>query len=110
MKESYGEGRSEPTPAPSHALAPARAQRSVDRGTCGPAIESRSELFLGAQAIGAAEGNTECAVTREAHEDLARSETLRTHGNLLHGNREILRSSAGGAADRDGKPKGVSRR
>lgn len=66
--------------------------------------------FQGAQAVGACLGNTECAATREAHEDRARSETLCAHGNILLGNREILRSSAGGAADRDGKPQGSSRR
>ena len=47
---------------------------------------------------------------REACSDPARSETPRTYGSTLHGNREILRSSVGrGATDRIGKSKDARR-
>lgn len=74
------------------------------------ALSREMTSFLGAHAFGAVVGNTARAATRKARADLARSETLRVHGNILLGNREILWPSAGGSADRDGKPKGVSRR
>jgi len=47
---------------------------------------------------------------RERRPDLARSQTLRMHGRILHGNREIPPLSAGSRdADRIGKSKDAHR-
>ena len=47
---------------------------------------------------------------RERRTDLARSQTLRMHGRILHWNREILPPSAGSRdADRIGKSKDAHR-
>ena len=52
------------------------------------------------------EGHTRFVDIRETRRDPAQSETPSMHGNILRGNREILRSSAGeGSADRVGKSK-----
>ena len=53
-----------------------------------------------------AEGNTGCLASARGMTDLARSQTLRMHGRILHGNREIPPSSGRDRVpDRIGKSK-----
>ena len=92
--------------------------RSVGRGTCGLGIEPRNRGPV-ARATGTLQGadgvetggrqHWTCRY-REARPDPARSETPRTHGINLYGNREIPASSeVEGTADRIVKPQGERR-
>jgi RNA-directed DNA polymerase len=103
MKESHGEG-----PA-SH----------PDPESCVDGRKAGGEALTGAHAgqpssceirssgvptpLRNAEGNTDSGVIGEPGSDPTQSETLRTRGNSLHGNREVPSPSAGSAADRSGK-------
>ena len=68
---------------------PVRAQRSVDRGTCRPAIEPRNNSFGVPTSSHEAEGHTAGGASASRSVDPARSENLRMHGVLMHENREI---------------------
>jgi hypothetical protein len=68
---------------------PVRAQRSVDRGTCRPAIEPRNHCFGVPTSSHEAEGNIAGGASASRLADPARSETLRMHGVLMRENREI---------------------
>jgi RNA-directed DNA polymerase len=103
MKESHGEG-----PA-SH----------PDPESCVDGRKAGGEALTGAHAgqpssceirssgvptpLRNAEGHTDSGVIGEPGSDPTQSETLRTRGNSLHGNREVPSPSAGSAADRSGK-------
>ena len=63
--------------------------RSVDRGTCRPAIEPRNHNFGVPTSSHETEGHIAGSVTRELPGDPARSENLRMHGVLVRENREI---------------------
>ena len=68
---------------------PARAQRSVDRGTCRPAIEPRNHCFGVPTSSHEAEGHTAGGVSASRPVDPARSENLCMYGVLMRENREI---------------------
>ena len=68
---------------------PVRAQRSVDRGTCRPAMEPRNHCFGVPTSSHEAEGHTAGGVSASRSVDPARSENLRMHGVLMRENREI---------------------
>ena len=57
--------------------------------TGGPAIEPRNQESGMPMLLSEAEGNMEHGVTRQSCSDPARSKTLSTPGNLMHGNWEI---------------------
>src|SRR6266498_5392899 len=68
---------------------PARAQRSVDRGTCRPAMEPRNHHFGVPTPSHEAEGHTTGGASASRPVDPARSENLCMHGVLMRENREI---------------------
>ena len=91
-----------------------------DPESCGSGRKTTGEALTGAHAgqpssceirysgvptpLCEAEGHTEGGVIGKPPEDPAQSETLRMHGNPLHGKREIPRASAAdGGTDRSGK-------
>ena len=71
---------------------PARAQRSVDRGTCRPAIEPRNHGFGVPTSSNEAEGNIAGGAIASRPVDPARSKNLCMHGIFMRENREIPRS------------------
>ncbi len=68
---------------------PARAQRSVDRGTCRPAMEPRNHHFGVPTSSHEAEGHTTGGASASRPVGPARSENLRMHGVLMRENREV---------------------
>ena len=68
---------------------PVRAQRSVDRGTCRPAIEPRNHCFGVPTSSHEAEGHIAGGVSASRPVDPARSENLCMYGVLMRENREI---------------------
>jgi hypothetical protein len=89
---------------------PARAQRSVDRGTCRPAIEPRNHCFGVPTSSHEAEGHTAGGVSASRPVDPARSENLCMYGVLMRENREIplLARPADRWAGRPGNVEAVS--
>jgi hypothetical protein len=73
---------------------PRGAQRSVDRGTCRPAMEPRDHSFGVPTSSHEAEGYITGGVSASRLVDPARSENLRMHGVLMRENREIPCSPA----------------
>src|SRR6266705_5946079 len=67
---------------------PARAWRSVDRGTCRPGYRAAKSAFRGAGAVPIAEGNTAGGAMRESPADPARSENQGMYGTSVRENRE----------------------
>ena len=90
MKEPYGEELATHSDPESCVGPPQDGRRSVDRGTRGPGIEPRNVLVWGADVVVLAEGNTRTAANARRILGPTGSETLRTRGNSLHGNREAL--------------------
>ena len=68
---------------------PARAQRSVDRGTCRPAMEPRNHCFGVPTSSHEAEGHIAGGVSASRPVDPARSENLCMYGVLMRENRKI---------------------
>ena len=68
--------------------------RSVDRGTCRPAIEPRNHNFGVPTSFHEAEGNIVGGASASRPADPARSENLCMHGVLMRENREIPLSPA----------------
>src|SRR5215216_5991043 len=66
-----------------------RAQRSVDRGTCRPAMEPRNHHFGVPTPSHEAEGHTAGGASASRPVGPARSENLRMHGVLMRENREV---------------------
>ena len=93
------------------ALTGVRAGRVSSRVIHAPRRELR--VVRGAEAVGDCRRPHRCCRFGEVVLDPARSETPRTRGNTLHGNREIPRPSASrweaSSAERIVKPKGVRR-
>ena len=89
---------------------PARAQRSVDRGTCRPAIEPRNHCFGVPTSSHEAEGHIAGGVSASRPVDPARSENLCMYGVLMRENREIplLARPADQRAGRPGNVEAVS--
>jgi hypothetical protein len=71
---------------------PRGAQRSVDRGTCRPAIEPRNNSFGVPTSSHEAEGHTAGGASASRWVGPARSENLCMYGVLMRENREIPRS------------------
>ena len=120
MKESYVEGLASHGGPEScahiredvgEALTGVRAGRVLSREIQTPWRELRVDR--GAEAVRVSRRPHRCCRHGEAAADPARSETLRTRGNILHGNREIPRPSAARweafAAERIVKPMGTRR-
>ena len=120
MKESYVEGLASYGGPEScvhirkdvgEALTGVRAGRVLSRVIHAPRRELR--VVRGAEAVGTCRRPQRCCRIGEAAPDPARSETPRTRGNILHGNREVPRPSASRwealGAERIVKPKGVRR-
>jgi len=110
MKESYGEGiatHAGPESCGDTREGSAEASTGVRAGR----VYSRERTFLrGADAVRKSGRPHRARRQRETRSGPARSETLRTHGITMHGNREIPElPAADGAAGRIGKPKGVRR-
>jgi hypothetical protein len=89
---------------------PARAQRSVDRGTCRPAMEPRNHCFGVPTSSHEAEGHIAGGVSASRSVDPARSENLSMYGVLMCENREIplLARPADQRAGRPGNVEAVS--
>jgi hypothetical protein len=117
MKESYGEGLatrtgSEPCTVVRkgevEASAGVRVGQVLSRENHAPRREPRA--LRGAHAVEVGGRQYSTRRYRKACGDLARSETLRMHGRILHGNREIPRSPADQrVAGRIGKSKDTRR-
>lgn len=107
MKEPHIEGQAIHDDPESCADVRKDGREAFDRGTRGLGIGPRNQPFQGAEGATLPEGNTTEVRYRERPVGPARSETPRTRGILLHGNREILASSeADGVSDRTGKADG----
>ena len=116
MKESYGKGVATHTGPESCAVACKGGGEALTGGRAGQVLsreihDPRREPWplRGADAV--EEGgrpHLPCR-HRETRWDPARSETLRTHRHISHGNREIRRSPATRVADRIGKSKDARR-
>ena len=120
MKESYVEGLASYGGPEScvharegvgEALTGGRAGRVLSRVIHAPRRELR--VVRGAEVVGESRRPHRVCRIGEAGMDPARSETPRTRGNTLHGNREIPRPSASRwealGAERIVKPKGTRR-
>ena len=116
MKESYGEGVATHTGPEScvivregdgEALTGGRAGQVLSREMHGPRRESW--VLRGADAVEEGGRPHLPGRHRETRQDPARSETLRTHRHISHGNREIRRLPATRVADRIGKSEDTRR-
>src|SRR5579859_7017525 len=110
MKESYGEGlaiHAGPESCGESRKGGAEASTGVRAGR----VYSReSSLLRGADAVRRSGRPHRTRRQRKTRTGPARSETPRTHGITMHGNREIPElPAADGAAGRIGKPTGVRR-
>jgi hypothetical protein len=95
MEELYVEGVAIHDGPESCVDVPARAWRSVDRGTCRPGYGAAKSAFRGADTVQAVEGNTAGGVICESPVGPARSENQGMYGTSMRENREIPRLPAG---------------
>jgi hypothetical protein len=111
MKESYGEGLATHTdPESCGAVCKGRVE-ALTGARAGQVFSRESPFLRGADAVRRSGRPHSAHRYRERRRDPARSETLCTHGNTSHENREILCLPAtDGAAGRAGKSKDVRRR
>jgi hypothetical protein len=110
MKEPYIEGVATHDDPESCAGVREDVGEAFDRGTGGLGIEPRNQPVQGADAVKSGGRQNETGRHREPRHGPARSETPRTSGIFLHGNREIQSSPAAeGAAGRIGKAGAVRR-
>jgi hypothetical protein len=116
MKESYGEGLATHAGPESCDSAREGGAEALTGGSAGQVLSReidappRGGLVRGADAVEEGGRPHRERRLREAPTDPARSETLCTHRNTSHGNREIPRPSAAkAAADRIGKSKDTRR-
>lgn len=111
MKESYGEGVATHAD-PESCVSARKGGHEASTGARAGQVSSRERISL--RNADAVEDGGRQHLKRRYRETLrgsARSETLRTHGNTMHGNREIPGLPAAiGTAGRVGKPKGGIRR
>ena len=110
MQESYGKGLATHTGLESCGDVREGGAEASTEVRAGQVFSRETTLLRGADAVGTSgRPHPECR-HRETFRDPARSETLRTLGYTMRGNREVLGLSAGdGPADRVGKPNGVRR-
>ena len=109
MKESYPEGVATHGDPKSCADVREDGGEALTGARTGWAIEPRKQDSRGADAVNRSGRQYGRARHRELSVGLARSKTPRTCGNSMHGNREILWSSARQRAERTGKSMDVSR-
>lgn len=110
MKEPYIEGVATHDDPESCVGVREGAGEAFDRGTGGLSIEPRNQPVQGADAVKSGGRQHETGRHREPRRGPARSETSRTSGIFLHGNREIHSlPAADGAAGRIGKAGAVRR-
>ena len=116
MKESYGKGVATHTGPEScadaregggEALTGGRAGRVLSRENHDP--RHKPWPLRGADAVEVVGRPYLPCRQRETRQDPARSETLRTHRHISHGNREVRRLPATRVADRIGKSKDTRR-
>src|SRR5213593_3239438 len=116
MKESYGKGIATHTGPESCAIAREGEGEALTGGGTGQVLsreidEPRRETWplQGADALGLGGRPYPPCHQRKTRRDPARSETLRTHRHISHGNREVRRLPATSVADRIGKSKDARR-
>ena len=116
MKVSYGKGVATHTGPESCAVAREGEGEALTGEGAGQVLsreihDPRQEPWLlwGADAVEIGGRPYLLCRQRETRWDPARSETLRTHRHISHGNREIRRLPATGVADRLGKSKDTRR-
>ena len=117
MKESYGEGVATHTGPESCAVARESGGEALTGGRAGQVLsreihDPRREPWplWGADAVESGGRSHPPRRQRETWRDPARSETLRTHRHISHGNREVRRLPATRVvADRIGKSKDTRR-
>jgi hypothetical protein len=116
MKESYGEGVATHTGPESCAVVREGGSEALTGGRAGQVLsreihDPRREPWLlrGADAVEQGGRPHPPCRPRKTRRDPARSETLRTHRHISHGNREIRQSSATPVAGRIGKSKDTRR-
>ncbi len=108
MKEPYGEGLATHTGPESCVWQPRGCRRSVDRGTCGLGIEPRKDMHPRRRPCGTMGKATRAGAPWRAPDPALRGRrTPCTHGNSLHGNREISRPAILGMGwSASGRPEG----
>jgi len=110
MKESYVEGIANHNDPESCGGARKGGDEALTGEHAGRVSSRESDLLRGADAVGGGGRPHLPRRYRETRRDPARSQTPRTHGSILHGNREIpCLSVADGATDRVEKSKDVRR-
>ena len=110
MEESYGEGVA--NHAGLESCDPPREGRveASTEGRAGRVLSREIADIWGADAVGLCGRRDRTRRERETRTGPARSETPRTHGTTMHGNREIPELPTGdGTVGRVGKPRGVRR-
>jgi len=111
MKESNDEGIASHIGPESCAAARKSHGEALTGVRAGRVLSRESGRLRDADAVGIGGRQNPRRRYRKTLRSPARSETLRTHGITMHGNREIPGLPAvTGTAGRDGKPKGESRR
>jgi retron-type reverse transcriptase len=106
MKESYGEGVAHHTGPESCAVDRKVKGEALTGVRTGQPLSGEINMSRMPTLLSEAEGHTADGVLREPFLDPAPSETLRTCGNSVHGNREIPRvPSSDGGDGRTGKAK-----
>jgi hypothetical protein len=116
MKESYGKGVATQTGPESCAVVRKDEGEALTGGRAGQVLsreihDPRREPWLlrGADAVESGGRLHPPCRQRETRRNPARSETLRTHRHISHGNREVRRLPATRVADRIGKSKDARR-
>ena len=110
MRESYGEGLATHTGLKSYSDARKSGAEGSTEARAGQVFSRERTTPQGADAVGMSGRPHLVRRYRQTLQDPARSETLCTLGNTMHGNREVLESSAGdGPADHVGKPDSASK-
>ena len=116
MRESYGEGVATHTGSESCAVAREGDGEALTGGRAGQVLSREIHAprrepwpLRGADAVETGGRPHLSCRQRETRQDPARSETLRTHRHISHGNREIRRLPAIDVAGRIGKSKDARR-
>src|ERR687886_837548 len=110
MRESYGEGVAIHAGPESCGVAREGSAEASTGVRAGRVYSRESPTLRGADAVRMSGRPHRPRRQRKTWAGPARSETPRTHGNTMHGNREIPELPTGdGAAGRIGKPVGVRR-
>src|SRR5512137_1722900 len=111
MQESNDEGIASHIGPESCAAARKGSGEALTGVRTGQVLSRESRKLRDADAVGGCGRRNPTRRYRKTQRSPARSQTLRTHGITMHGNREIPGLPAvTGTAGRDGKPKGESRR